>query len=162
MKVKSFSRVWLFATPWTAGHQAPPSMGFSRQEYWSGVPLPSPMMIIIMPNIYYYYIYCFVYICQALLKYFMWINSFNSCINPMRSFISFTKKNFMDLHGDSYYIDDNSRVQRILSTLFKAKDQEPRFIPRTLPVYSIFHPSWLYCISHRKLIWVLLDVASSN
>ena len=43
MKVKSLSRVQLFATPWTAAHQAPPSMGFSRQEYWSGVPLPSLM-----------------------------------------------------------------------------------------------------------------------
>ena len=43
VEVKSFSRVWLLATPWTAGYQAPPSMGFSRQEYWSGVPLPSPM-----------------------------------------------------------------------------------------------------------------------
>ena len=41
MKVKLFSCVWLFATPWTAAYQAPPSMGFSRQEYWSGVPLPS-------------------------------------------------------------------------------------------------------------------------
>ena len=37
-----FSRVRLFAAPWTAAYQAPPSMGFSRQEYWSGVPLPSP------------------------------------------------------------------------------------------------------------------------
>ena len=42
MKVKSLSRVRLFMTPWTAAYQAPPSMGFSRQEYWSGVPLPSP------------------------------------------------------------------------------------------------------------------------
>ena len=42
VKVKSLSRVWLLATPWTTAHQAPPSMGFSRQEYWSGVPLPSP------------------------------------------------------------------------------------------------------------------------
>ena len=41
MRVKSLSRVRLFATPWTAAHQAPPSTGFSRQEYWSGVPLPS-------------------------------------------------------------------------------------------------------------------------
>ena len=41
-KVKSLSRVQLFATPWTATYQAPLSMGFSRQEYWSGVPLPSP------------------------------------------------------------------------------------------------------------------------
>ena len=37
VKVKSLSRVWLLATPWTAAYQAPPSMGFSRQEYWSGV-----------------------------------------------------------------------------------------------------------------------------
>ena len=42
VKVKPLSRVRLFATPWTAAHQASPSMGFSRQEYWSGVPLPSP------------------------------------------------------------------------------------------------------------------------
>ena len=42
MKVKSLSRVRLLATPRTAAHQAPPSMGFSRQEYWSGLPLPSP------------------------------------------------------------------------------------------------------------------------
>ena len=41
VKVKSLSRVLLFATPWTAAYQAPLSMGFSRQEYWSGVPLPS-------------------------------------------------------------------------------------------------------------------------
>ena len=40
MKVKSLSRVQLLATPWTAAYQAPPSMGFSRQEYWSGLPLP--------------------------------------------------------------------------------------------------------------------------
>ena len=43
VKVKSLSLVQLVATPWTAAHQAPPSMGFSRQEYWSGVPLPSLM-----------------------------------------------------------------------------------------------------------------------
>ena len=40
--VKSFSRVQLFATPWTVAYQASPSMGFSRQEYWSGLPFPSP------------------------------------------------------------------------------------------------------------------------
>ena len=42
VKVKSLSRVRLFMTLWTAAHQAPPSMGFSRQEHWSGVPSPSP------------------------------------------------------------------------------------------------------------------------
>ena len=43
VKVKSLSRVWLLVTPWTAAHQAPPSMGFSRQECWSGVPLLVPV-----------------------------------------------------------------------------------------------------------------------
>ena len=41
-EVKSLSRVRLFATPWPVAHQAPLSMGFSRQEYWSGLPFPSP------------------------------------------------------------------------------------------------------------------------
>ena len=52
MKVKSLSCVQLFSTPWTAAYQAPPSMGFSRQEYWSGVPLPS----LIQAYYYYYYV----------------------------------------------------------------------------------------------------------
>ena len=43
VKVKSLSCIRLLATPWTAAYQAPPSIGFSRQEYWSGVPLPSPL-----------------------------------------------------------------------------------------------------------------------
>ena len=42
VKVKSLSCVWLFATTWTVAYQAPPSMGFSRQEYWNGLPFPSP------------------------------------------------------------------------------------------------------------------------
>ena len=44
VKAKSLSRVRLLATPWTAAHQALPSMGFARLEYWSGVPLPSPIL----------------------------------------------------------------------------------------------------------------------
>ena len=43
MKVKSLSHVRLFAIPWTVAYLAPPSMGFSRQEYWSGLPFPSPV-----------------------------------------------------------------------------------------------------------------------
>ena len=45
VKVKSLSHVRLLATPWTAAYQAPPSMGFSKQEYWSGMPLPSLIMV---------------------------------------------------------------------------------------------------------------------
>ena len=49
VKVKSLSCVRLLATPWTAAYQAPPTMGFSRQEYWSGVPLPSLIGVHISP-----------------------------------------------------------------------------------------------------------------
>ena len=42
MPASRFSHVWLFVTPWTVAHQAPPSMGFSRQEYWNGLPCPFP------------------------------------------------------------------------------------------------------------------------
>ena len=50
-------------TSWTAAYQAPPSMGFSRQEYWSGVPLPSPIYIYMYMYIYIYvYIYIYIYI----------------------------------------------------------------------------------------------------
>ena len=50
MKVKSLSHVRLLTTPWTAAYQAPPSMGFSRQEYWSELPLPSPPPMLLLPN----------------------------------------------------------------------------------------------------------------
>ena len=46
--LSNFSHVRLFATPWTAAYQAPPSMGFPRQEYWSGVPFPSPNDFIVI------------------------------------------------------------------------------------------------------------------
>ena len=46
---KSLSHVWLLATPWTAAYQAPLSMGFSRQDYWSGVPLLSPLRFLVFP-----------------------------------------------------------------------------------------------------------------
>ena len=52
VKMKSLSRVWLLATPWAAAYQAPPSMGFSRQEYWSGVLWPSPMLCIRLPHLF--------------------------------------------------------------------------------------------------------------
>ena len=56
VKVKSLSRVRLLVTPWTVAYQAPPPMRFPRQEYWSGVPLPSPQKVLlswISPNICY-------------------------------------------------------------------------------------------------------------
>ena len=49
VRVKLLSRARLLATPWTAAYQAPPSMGFSRQGYWSGVPLPPPKITLFLP-----------------------------------------------------------------------------------------------------------------
>ena len=70
VKVNSLSHVWLLATPWTGAYQAPPSMGFSRQECWSGVPSPSPcwMLILIANNketTIYTHIYMVCFRCQA-------------------------------------------------------------------------------------------------
>ena len=59
VKVKTLSHVQLFANPWTVAHQAPPSMGFPRQEYWSGLPLPSPDGILERPNLFFYFLKLF-------------------------------------------------------------------------------------------------------
>ena len=61
VKVKSLSRVQLFETPWIAAHQAPPSMGFSKQEYWSGVPLPSPIWLYTIYIILFHIIYTHIW-----------------------------------------------------------------------------------------------------
>ena len=71
VKVKSLSHVWLSATPWTVAYQAPTSMGFSRQEYWSGLPLPSPDDIFRLSNWIFVLMWLwngvyFVYICLRL------------------------------------------------------------------------------------------------
>ena len=55
MKVKLLSLVGLLVTPWTAAYQAPLTMGFSRQKYWSGVPLPSPVFLLIRVNYSYHH-----------------------------------------------------------------------------------------------------------
>jgi len=59
VKVKMLSHLRLLATPWTAAYQAYPSMGFSRQEYWSGVPLPSPLLWF---NGYYFHSFLLVHV----------------------------------------------------------------------------------------------------
>ena len=69
VKLKSLSRVRLLATPWTAAYQAPPSMGFSRPEYWSGVPLPSPSIsLVYLIN---FYILCFQFYLTQNIFYFL-------------------------------------------------------------------------------------------
>ena len=71
--VKSLSHVWLLATPWTAAYQAPLSMGFSRQEYWSGVPLPSLGNLHRAPVLAYVCILFLVCLILIFYSYFLWL-----------------------------------------------------------------------------------------
>ena len=66
VKVKSLSRVWLLATPWTVAHQGPRSLGFSRQEYWSGVPLPSLTPFIVIIKYWLCFLCCTIHPCSLL------------------------------------------------------------------------------------------------
>ena len=93
VKVKSLSHVRLFETPWTAAHQAPPSMGFSRQEYWSGVPSPSPGIICIIiiiincynKNTYHFINHLFLHLRPSHWDHFLsWSISFRSFFNQYR------------------------------------------------------------------------------
>ena len=78
VKVKSLSRVWLLATPWTAAYQAPPSMGFSRQEYWSGLPLPSLIYCLTSFNML---ISTSIHVLQMILFYSLsWLNNISVCV----------------------------------------------------------------------------------
>ena len=79
VKVELLSRVWLLATPWTAAYQAPPPMGFSRKEYWSGVPLPSPWDQIPLSFSYFFLLEseCLFYACSILGDtHFLWFHRF--------------------------------------------------------------------------------------
>ena len=113
VKVKSLSRVRRLATPWTAAHQAPLSMGFSRQEYWSGVPLPSP---VISPRLLIYDHY-YVEICSLVLKYlsifvmdFQFIKSFYSSIEMINFFPLLHSVNIM------YHMDWIAYIESILAS----------------------------------------------
>ena len=63
VKVKSLSHARLLATPWTGAYQAPPSMGFPRQEYWSGVPLPSLLWYVFINTIVHWFPFVVDYCC---------------------------------------------------------------------------------------------------
>ena len=77
VKVKLLSRVRLLVTPWTAAYQAPPSMGFSRQEYWSRVPLPSPVK-----RLYYYKNIFLIFIIRYNI-FVCYTESYNICMSEL-------------------------------------------------------------------------------
>ena len=79
VKGKSLSRVRLLATPWTAAYQAPPSMGFSRQEYWSGAPLPSPSLTSVVSTIKCVHVR---YVDDSIIKLCVWLYWKICCSKP--------------------------------------------------------------------------------
>ena len=88
VKVKSLSRVRLFVTPWTAAHQAPLPMGFSRQEYWSGVPLPSLSSLLVYTNTT---DFCAKFYSETLLNSFISSNSFGAISSSSFFFFAFSR-----------------------------------------------------------------------
>ena len=88
-----FSRVWLCATPWTTAYQAPPSMGFSRQQYWSGVPLPSPPEEYEFPNYVTHNQFNKKHTCQLLLKLKDLFCLFNRSTNSEKCITTFPSSN---------------------------------------------------------------------
>ena len=83
VKVKPLSPVRLLATPWTAAYQAPPSMEFSRQEYWSGLPLPSPYI----SHRYIIFYYITLYTFQGIWGKWKWQDVYLSQLNQLESHI---------------------------------------------------------------------------
>ena len=81
VKVKSLSRVRLLATPWTAAHQAPASMGLSRQEYWSGAPSPSPISV---PRCLNYYSFVITWCMVGEWPLFFFLQWFLNCFKSLR------------------------------------------------------------------------------
>ena len=111
VKVKSLSRVWLFATPWTVAYHAPPSMGFSMPEYWSGVPLPSPSnpgFFLVFPNLDNF--------CRVRASYFEECPSVWSCVmfshNTYHFF--FWEKNTLKVPFSGYHLINSKQVMSSL------------------------------------------------
>ena len=130
-KVKSLSRVGLLATLWTAAYQAPPPMGFSRQEYWSGVPLPIV------------YSWWFRYSLRQLRLSVVLLNSFVSLSNRFVSIHIATKHLFKELW--TFYIMFIKFFQSLLTACFQSQfyifryllQHNPLLIPKSLlPFYS--------------------------
>ena len=149
VKVKSLSRVRLIATPWTAAHQAPPSMGFSRQEYWTGVPLPS--LALAYRNGFYFIDHIdelswvtmisftvLVYDLHILSTLFDWnvlknikyhtINIYEHVTPKIRQFSSHIKKELPDNIGITDWVNRNLTWRMILRIKFFFSFKEPELL----------------------------------
>ena len=110
VKVKSLSCVWLLATPWTAAYQAPLSMGFSRQEYWSGLPLPSPRNFLgwwkcSIPWLGYWDVYYMgIYIFQNSLNFILKSIEFVVCTSQIKKKKRLQNKFYLKLLGTSLVV----------------------------------------------------------
>ena len=119
--MKSLSRVRLFATPWTAAYQAPLSMGLSRQDYWSGVPLPSlniwstyPLIIILVFFVCISPFILTLFLCTC--RHFYWI----ICLMPCQFYQYFRESSceFLILYHCILYINIYSHIYLLLLFFF--------------------------------------------
>ena len=108
VKVKSLSRVQLLATPWTAAYQAPRSMGFSRQEYWSGAPLPSLFRVTVLfkSHAYIYKYLPWISHGESKIKYSILsiLSSLSESIQNSIQFLYVSKKKIFPLHLKCIYL----------------------------------------------------------
>ena len=126
VKVKSLSRVWLFATPWTAAHQAPLSMGFSRQEYWNGLPLPSPS-----DSLKWYQFILNIYI-------------YDRCL-LVTVYLVTDKRNPLKIKWEKKQDGNHHETTRIKSKLcFGTRPLTPSEMPSTRPLCSALYTSFIH------------------
>ena len=139
-----FSCVWLCATPWTAAYQAPPSMGFSRQEYWSGVPLPSPKYMAFWLN----------YACSLGFNSYLW----HGASAPSKS--PFIGTHSPDTFGRLQRVSLSSSWMKSFSSPHGSSVWSPLCFPLSLPLL----PSWLHAgcsQSPQALLLPLLGTAAA-
>ena len=138
MKVKLLSRVRILATPWTAAYQAPPSMGFSRQEYWSGVPLPSPLSPRVCSNLYPLSQWCHPTISSSATLFSFCLQSFHLVTLPLIPGLSFLKSS-LD-HVTSLYKENRN----LFLKLFAFPASWAIHLCQAHPITCLFlqQPSW--------------------
>ena len=192
VKVKSLSRVRLLETPWTVAHQAPPSMGFSRQQYWSGVPLPVPLCGLCSAYFWIYHLshslvtpfqsfYHSLDKTSLLVLFFPWVFAY---MVPFFSFVKLTYHPWTNLHGvhfasalsfynllhfprqnfDSKYSSQPDDFWLYLTNQTVSAIEKMLFFPSILitAVSSVHKKSNNICVNWLMLDWALVNVKADN
>ena len=150
--MKSLSRVRVFETPWTAAYQAPPSMGFSRQEYWSGVPLPSPILcsLPLLPYLSPYYHNPWALHQLPDSQFPAWLLLNPPCLSPLTALL------FLKLHCPTNTVLLVNQLTALITSRTVSKlSLHPSFKPHTNTINPLVLFNWsvnpLTCLAHLSL-----------